>query len=348
MILDEIKDHKKALRLYIHSLGGLCAFFIVAVQLAGAHYLMAAISSVAGLYFSIVFFHLWRRDSYLWEGRGIILILPPTLLHALYANPEYGVLWTYVCVVTLFLLLPLREGVLVNALYVAATAFFLVPYYDADMLSRIYASLAVVALFTFGFSYLIDKLLARLDTMATSDPLTKTLNRHTFHTSMEMALGENKRYGVTSTLLIFDLDHFKQINDKHGHLVGDKILTELASIVHARLRDTDQFFRYGGEEFAVLLRHTALQNASHLAEALRETVDEHSFTKGLSVTISCGLAEVRNEDDVNDWVERADSALYEAKSAGRNCTKINVPMLKGWDEFLAQDPALDTIKVAQA
>lgn len=324
MILTEITDYKLKLRLYINGLGSAFAAFFSVLQFSTGHLQLGSISLLCACYFAGIVHFLRKKNHYLWRGRVALLILPATILYAIYANPEYGVYWIYVTVAVLFLLLTLVDAAIGTAIFVLICFYLIAPHFNQDILYRIYGTVILSGLVSGIFSLLIDRLLARLNGVATRDPLTKALNRHTFHTAIEIAQEEHQRYQITAILYLFDLDFFKKVNDVHGHLAGDKILQEVSDIVHARVRKSDQFFRYGGEEFAILLRHTSLQNAVHLAEDLRTQIQEHKFCNDIKVTVSGGLSEVQQGDDVNAWIDRSDAALYEAKSAGRNCNKINI------------------------
>ncbi|WP_262694375.1 GGDEF domain-containing protein [Kordiimonas aquimaris] len=330
MILEEISNYKRTLRLYINGVGCIGAFTFAAVQLSTSYTQMFLLSMICGVYFGIVSFFLFKDGRYLWKGRGILAVLPTTLLFAIYSNPEFGVYWVYVGIVTLFLMLELIDAA-VSSLVFTGAAFFLVSgHFETDVLFRIYSTVILVGAFSFCFSYLIDRLLDTLNATATHDPLTKALNRHTFHKSINAALEDHQRYQVIGVLFLFDLDHFKKINDEHGHITGDKVLRDVSKIVKNRIRETDQFFRYGGEEFAILLRHTPLQNAAFLADDIRARIEEYAFTDGIRVTISGGISEVDSSIGVNTWIERTDTALYEAKSSGRNNIKIHIPALENW------------------
>lgn len=329
MILSEITEYKLKLRLYINSVCVFGSFFFVLLLFFDGRFILGYMSLASGLYFATVVYFLERKKQYLWKGRGFLFILPPTFLTAIYLNPDIGIFWAYVGIVSLFLVLEFKDAYISSTLFALLVFYLITPYFGEGILYRIYTTLTLVWLFSFSFSYLIEHLLGSLNALATHDTLTKALNRHTFHNSIDIALEENQRYRITGILFFFDLDHFKRINDEHGHLAGDQILQEIAEIVRARLRKTDQFFRYGGEEFAILLRHSVLQNAAHVAEELRTQIQNHKFRNGISVTISGGLSEVQKTDDVNAWITRSDAALYEAKSDGRNCIRINVPTLEG-------------------
>jgi len=123
-------------------------------------------------------------------------------------------------------------------------------------------------------------------------------------------------------LIIFDLDHFKRVNDKHGHAVGDAVLAHITQLIRGRLRETDALYRLGGEEFVVLPLYNSLAEAEHLAEELRSLVERVPFSRDISMTISLGVAQYQANESPAHWLNRADQALYQAKSAGRNQVKV--------------------------
>ncbi|MGM0535188.1 MAG: sensor domain-containing diguanylate cyclase [Pseudomonadota bacterium] len=156
-----------------------------------------------------------------------------------------------------------------------------------------------------------------LERQATLDHLTGTYNRRAFDTALRQAIDQAEVNDESFSLLLFDIDHFKEVNDRHGHDVGDAILKQLAHRVAGSLRSTDILSRWGGEEFTILLPDTRLRGASTFAERLRSQVGE-SRLHGLAITISTGITEYRPGDDMDSMLGRADDALYQAKSAGRN------------------------------
>jgi diguanylate cyclase (GGDEF)-like protein len=128
------------------------------------------------------------------------------------------------------------------------------------------------------------------------------------------------------TLLLIDVDHFKKLNDGHGHLVGDQVLSALARALRASIRREDAVARFGGEEFAVVLPNTTLEEAAAVAQKVREAVSRVVVPHNgydLRITVSGGLASIQPGDDVQALIQRADAALYAAKAAGRNCMISN-------------------------
>lgn len=164
---------------------------------------------------------------------------------------------------------------------------------------------------------------ARLDVLAHTDPLTQVLNRRALTNRLGIELERARRYEAIMTMLMIDLDHFKLVNDTHGHLVGDDVLREVAAFLKATVRSVDLVARYGGEEFVVVLPETATAGAMIFAERIRQQIAVNPFVPAegpLSITASVGVAVYPGEgiDTVEDLFARADDALYRAKAQGRN------------------------------
>ncbi len=146
-----------------------------------------------------------------------------------------------------------------------------------------------------------------------TDPLTRVSNRRCLDETLDSMFALLERYEESFSLAIFDIDHFKQVNDKKGHLFGDRTLQAVARILDETVRDTDIVARYGGEEFVVVMPHTTLDAACTFAERVRRLVDE-----SLGLTISGGVAMALEGDNAQSLLSRADAALYSGKAAGRN------------------------------
>lgn len=157
---------------------------------------------------------------------------------------------------------------------------------------------------------------------AMQDPLTGAGNRVAMDTAVRRELQMANRYRQPLSLVMIDIDHFKQINDTYGHAMGDEVLHEVAQTLMRVARTTDMLFRYGGEEFALLLSNTDLDGAMNIAERLRETLEALEIEQGnqtLAITASFGLAQYLPATQAKDLFSQADRALYEAKRRGRNC-----------------------------
>jgi diguanylate cyclase len=158
------------------------------------------------------------------------------------------------------------------------------------------------------------------------DPLTGVPNRLAYEEHLQQEFQRWKRFENPLTFLIWDIDHFKRINDHHGHAIGDEVLRMVAQQMNSRLRSTDFLARYGGEEFAMLLPGADIKAAQQLADQIRLHIAECGFRHGnthIPVTISCGLSSFEPGDGLQNVFKRADQALYQAKSAGRNCCRVS-------------------------
>ena len=159
--------------------------------------------------------------------------------------------------------------------------------------------------------------------LALTDPLTGAFNRRTFLELAEKEIARTRRARGSLSLIMLDLDHFKQMNDRNGHLAGDEVLKGVVAITLTCLRKEDFLVRYGGEEFCILLPSVAIDRAAVMAERIREAVEQARFSfkgRALSVTISIGVTTLSMDgnENVDTVVNRADEALYAAKKAGRN------------------------------
>jgi diguanylate cyclase (GGDEF)-like protein len=178
-----------------------------------------------------------------------------------------------------------------------------------------------------------EKLKVRYEEMSVIDPLTKLYNRRYFFTEVASGLARAKRYSHPFSLLLMDLDHFKDVNDKHGHECGDKVLIEVSNILNQFSREGDTLARIGGEEFVLALPETKNDGALKLAERIRSTIEEKEWEchgKAMNIKISIGISSLEDcnddeihEDDiqVSDVLRKADLALYHVKHHGRNNVK---------------------------
>ncbi|BCS98676.1 hypothetical protein DSLASN_43080 [Desulfoluna limicola] len=171
-----------------------------------------------------------------------------------------------------------------------------------------------------------------LEHLSITDSLTGVGNRRKFLEVADMERRRAYRYGVPFSVVMLDIDHFKEVNDRYGHEGGDIALCELTRVVEEQLRCSDLLVRLGGEEFAILLPETRREEAYTLAERVRQRLAANVVHAGIlrfSITASLGVAEVLNdrEDSVKGILNRADSALYKAKAKGRNCTELYEPEL---------------------
>ena len=168
---------------------------------------------------------------------------------------------------------------------------------------------------------------AEAERLSQTDDLTKLHNARYLRQYLVTELKRARRYGSPVCAFFLDLDDFKQVNDRHGHLVGSHVLMEMAAVILSSVRDTDVVARYGGDEFVVVLPETGLDQALYVAERVRERISRHEFTGGralhLRLTASFGVASFpAHAHSPQQLIARADTAMYEAKAARKNCVRF--------------------------
>jgi len=227
-----------------------------------------------------------------------------------------GVAWIGPLVLINLLIGGAQIGVALTALSVALIVALAELYQDIDLTANILGALVLSGLMAFAITISLRDHVGRLQLEASHDPLTGALNRSALAAILQSRIASLNQLRTLSLILI-DIDHFKALNDTHGHTLGDTVLRQFVQVLGQRLRRADRIFRYGGEEFAVLVDADA-RNASDVAEKLRMAVAEYPFIDDYPITVSAGIAEARRSDTQHSLIERADRALYKAKAGGRN------------------------------
>jgi len=234
-------------------------------------------------------------------------------------NSPIFVFWMFPTFMANFFLLRPKSAIVVNLIAIVCVipiAMNLGKTLDAFAMM---SSLVIGSLMAYLFARLTEQQRQRLEVFASQDPLTGLGNRRLMDEELRLSAEDFTRYQTPATLIVFDLDNFKTINDKFGHSKGDQILTSIGRLLLARLRKTDRAFRFGGEEFVLLARNTDLEEAAIIAEQIRlQIMAEVSGPQG-KISASFGCAMLNANESQEQWFVRADSAMYRAKAQGRNC-----------------------------
>ena len=166
------------------------------------------------------------------------------------------------------------------------------------------------------------RMMEKLQKLAVTDGLTKLYNSRSFYSQLETEVDRFNRYKHPLALLLLDLDHFKDYNDTYGHLEGDKVLVRFSQIIKTCLRANDTAYRYGGEEFTVILPETGGDEAGLVAQRIRAALETERFSpingKEAKITISIGVTEYQTKEELSTFIQRADRAMYRSKQKGRN------------------------------
>ena len=170
------------------------------------------------------------------------------------------------------------------------------------------------------------RMMEKLQKLAITDGLTKLYNSRSFYSQLELEVDRFNRYRHPLSLLLLDIDDFKVFNDTHGHLEGDKVLVRFSQIIKSCLRANDSAYRYGGEEFTVILPETGGERAKTVAQRIRKSLEAEKFKpqpdKDVKITISIGVTQYFPKEELSSFIQRADKAMYLSKQSGRNRVSV--------------------------
>lgn len=283
----------------------------------------AALDLTAMVGIAMTTLYAWRGGDLARAGIAILILNTGGGLALVALLGPAGLFWLFPAVVSNFLLVsPKVAGA---AAVLALVGVQLIPgAFDAPLHRlSVAATLILVAVFAYLFSLITAVQRQALEELATRDALTGALNRRAMDAEVAIAMNAHQRSGRPVTLMMLDLDHFKRVNDRYGHDVGDAVLRDFAAILQDATRGTDRVYRYGGEEFALLMEHTDEIAVGRAFANLRRRVHESLAAKGDPVTVSAGAAVLRHGEGREAWFARADAALYRAKQGGRDRLELD-------------------------
>jgi diguanylate cyclase (GGDEF)-like protein len=257
---------------------------------------------------------------YILARQGLVLsLLLPILLFGFEKPQRWITLGECVIVLLLFDIASVRTG---NPLITTGNSQGFFAILSVVQFACLAACMLYLQTYTMDHEQQVNQSNQKLQTMAIRDGMTGLFN-HTFMEQMiQDAINRSKRSRTPLSLLMIDVDYFKQVNDTQGHNAGDKVLVELAKLIESSKRSTDYFGRWGGDELVLLLTDTNLQGASLLAEKLRGRVNNHTFPNNTHLSVSLGASTYQEGDSPAGFIERADAAMYHAKHAGRNRVEV--------------------------
>lgn len=226
--------------------------------------------------------------------------------------------WLYPAMIAFYYILPARVAGIICFIAIIMIAFILSYMTNIVELLTVIFTLLLTAIFSYVIFNNYNKTNKQLILLASIDPLTSSGNRRALDKQLEKIIADQNRGLSDVSLLLLDLDHFKKINDNYGHANGDLVLIELVELIQKYTRPLDATYRYGGEEFVILPLKVALSEAKIVADKLRELIANTTFADNISLTVSIGVAQYREGETAEQWISRADAALYLAKGSGRN------------------------------
>lgn len=282
---------------------------------------------VSGMLAVIV--HVWHTGRYKLASLAVTLFYSAGMLATIHMRGLSLVYWVYPTMIAAFFMLRPRVALAINSVSLLVLLAILLPQVDMLNMFTVVVTISLVNLFAYIFSHRTGLQNRELHIEAERDFLTGVGNRRALDSKLASYAAE-RRPAPEACLLLLDLDHFKQVNDQHGHHAGDQVLKRLCDVLRHHTRSTDQIFRYGGEEFAIVANGAGLRAAGKLADTLRSAVAAAPLLEGHPITTSIGVAPMRRDLPSTAWLEQADRMLYAAKEGGRNAVRVAPEMEMEW------------------
>lgn len=280
---------------------------------------------VAGIVDVLIVFCIASGLLHVWRGgdlaRASLLIVVATTLGCVVIGRLIGLsgaLWSFAAILANFLLVSRVRALVASTALIALLVMDGSAFGSTVERSMYFAASAVTCVFAYVFAHQTHMQRMQLETQASRDPLTGVANRRAMEIELHIATEAFRRHRMPVGIAVMDLDHFKRINDDAGHEAGDHVLVEFARLVQSRCRAGDRLFRYGGEEFVLLLPGTGPDDLRRVVDDLRREVAMQLRSGDRPVTVSIGGAVLEHGEDRHAWLARADAAMYEAKRLGRN------------------------------
>ncbi|MDP4529479.1 GGDEF domain-containing protein [Alkalimonas delamerensis] len=287
-------------------------------------YLVAYVDATLVVATSLAVLYAWLTGNTKGAGLFVASIFCVGVVLVVSSLGPVGLFWTYPFIIFVFFLVPpfraLLLLVLVLVTLLAWSAWLPGTIFDDRVqLTSFVVTATVTSFFSYVFAYRMLVQRRELESMAARDALTGAANRRELDLALEFAAGAGRRSRDKDiALLLLDLDFFKKINDEAGHQAGDQVLVNLVQLLQKHTRLSDQVYRFGGEEFVILLDDVEADEALAVAEKLRQRIAAELQSQTGAVSASIGVALLGPQEAWQSWLARADAALYRAKSGGRN------------------------------
>ena len=318
MMLPMKRSTEEIVTMTLCAAGALAIIPFSTIRFFRGEWLMGTIDIILILGISLVGLFVWLTRQVRIAGIVLTIFILSGLVTIVYVEGITLVHWAYPTMVAAYFLVKPREATAFNLLVMVLLIPALVPEVSRLELIVILVTLILNNVFAYVFAARMSEQRQHLSFLAERDPLTGIGNRRALDARLEDIILRQHTQRFTASLVVLDLDHFKDINDNYGHAKGDQILVQVTEIVSAKIRVTDDLYRFGGEEFVVVAMGASRDSAFILAEQLRHAVEESVLLAERPVTISLGVAELKEGESHEKWLSRTDDALYEAKRTGRN------------------------------
>jgi len=279
---------------------------------------LAIINGIISLTAIIFFIFIYITRKIEIAQKIFSIFLASAVLTTTFIKGESQVLWAFPAVIAIYYLMPLKLAKITTTLLVIILSIIIYPKVELISLISIFATTGLTAALSFVIFRSYHEKQHELSLLASIDALTSSGNRRALDLKLSEVIASQQRETSTICLILIDLDEFKEINDSHGHAVGDQILVTVCELITKHTRVLDTLYRFGGDEFIIMPLKMNLATARILAEKIRCLIEQHSFVNNIKLTLSIGVAEYKINDTLDSWISRADAALYKAKENGRN------------------------------
>ncbi|WP_158219872.1 diguanylate cyclase [Ideonella sp. A 288] len=319
---DALSAHRARIRRNFSILGAMAFLPLAVLHLVNANWLMFAVNTAVG---GTMLANGWalqrgRNPVVPFLALGCIMVVGVCL--SAWRQGIYGVLWANPALFMFFFVLSRRWALALGAALLLGVTAASSLSLGWPLAARVFMSLGFTLIMINVALNVVSDLQQALESQASTDPLTGAFNRRHLQMHLAQRVAPADAAAPGDALLAIDIDHFKLINDRHGHDVGDQVLCRLVAAVGARKRGSDLLFRTGGEEFVLLLPRVTLADAQRLAEDLRQRLEQAELLPGETVTVSIGVSALAPGQSAEAWFKSADAALYDAKHLGRNCVVV--------------------------
>lgn len=294
--------------------------FVITRYLAG-NFLAAIIDMILVLGIIVLVAYAYSSKKIRLVSAVIAIFINIGVVTIVIANGMNSFLWVYPVFASTFVLIKPTEALLLN-IVAAVSIATMSDILDSISLDSYVVTLLMLSMCVFIYASHGAKQFRLLKTLNSVDELTGALNRRAMRTDMQAALSDAENNGTKQLLAILDMDYFKKVNDSYGHAVGDQVLKDFVSITSSHIGKNDRLYRFGGEEFVLLIPHYTDQYT--YITALRAAIKSELKTPdGKAITVSYGVAKWLPGTTIDTWLKRADVALYLAKEKGRDCAVYN-------------------------
>ena len=307
--------------LFISGTITLCLLPFCFIRIVQGDWPIAALNVTITSLSLMLFCHAYFTFKTTFARWGLSILSVVAMLSTIYLNGPEQIFWLYPALTTVFYMLTAHFAAILGVILLLAATVIVYPSVDSFYLLTVGSTATITFVFSYAFSAKMHRQAYFLRSEAQTDALTHLGNRRAL--DVKLAKITNRKaieQRSSASLLVIDIDHFKEINDTHGHKYGDMVLQEFAALILNGIRGKDSAFRFGGEEFVIILENTDLAGALTLANNLLKDIESARW-RGLEnkvITASGGVAEFNLNETSSDWLLRADTALYAAKNAGRN------------------------------